>query len=357
MCVVRYFQQTKVLPDRAIMKPIVEAGMKAMDDQDKDVRETASELLGTVMKLFGERSMLNYMEQLDKIKQEKVKAVFDKVTVNVKVKPAPAAAPAKKASASGKAVMREASDDAPPPARSAAPSLNKENDPPKTAPARAPQKAAAATASSSSASAKSKMAPSSSSSSMAPAAKKAAGVSNDDVPPFTMSEEESKARAEEVIPAELREKLENANWKLRLEGCEELATIIRDQDPETIETEVIVRSLQRKPGWKDANIQVQSKTFDAIAVLASRSPKFNRACAAAVVPGLIEKTSDAKIKPSCYECFTTFAEKLGLQFVFSQRMTSTPLLRVCLTPVATFSLFLFSSVPEPAATEEPQGPH
>jgi len=316
MCVVRYFQQTKVLPDRAIMKPIVEAGMKAMDDQDKDVRETASELLGTVMKLFGERSMLNYMEQLDKIKQEKVKAVFDKVTVNVKVKPAPAAAPAKKASASGKAVMREASDDAPPPARSAAPSLNKENDPPKTAPARAPQKAAAATASSSSASAKSKMAPSSSSSSMAPAAKKAAGVSNDDVPPFTMSEEESKARAEEVIPAELREKLENANWK-----------------------------------------QVQSKTFDAIAVLASRSPKFNRACAAAVVPGLIEKTSDAKIKPSCYECFTTFAEKLGLQFVFSQRMTSTPLLRVCLTPVATFSLFLFSSVPEPAATEEPQGPH
>ena len=80
MCVVRYFQQTKVLPDRAIMKPIVEAGMKAMDDQDKDVRETASELLGTVMKLFGERSMLNYMEQLDKIKQDKRDKSPDLVT-------------------------------------------------------------------------------------------------------------------------------------------------------------------------------------------------------------------------------------------------------------------------------------
>lgn len=319
MCIVRFFQQTKVLPDRAVMKPIVEGGMKAMDDSDKDVREAASELLGTVMKLFGERSMLNYMEQLDKIKQEKVKAVFEKVTVNVKVKPTPAAAaPAKKAVPARAAPKESVTEEAAvaPPAKA----VNKENDPPKMA--RAPSKSAVAASTSSSAAAKAKAPAASSSSSASAAAGKKAGAGaagNDDVPPFSMSEEDSRSRAEEVIPAELREKLENANWKLRLEGCEELGNVVRGQDPESIEAEVIVRSLQRKPGWKDANVQVLGKTFEVIVILASTSPKFNRACAAAVIPGLVEKTSEAKLKTTCYDCFTLFAEKLGLQFVYSQR--------------------------------------
>jgi len=276
MCFVRFFQQTKQLPDRSVMKPIVEANMKAMDDSDKDVREAAAECLATVMKLFGERSMLNYMEQLDKIKQDKVRSCFEKVVINVKIKPAaPAAAPAKKAAP--KAVVRE-SEDAPP-ARSG-PVVN---DQPKAAP---PSKAAAPAhkpAASSSAAAKGKAL--ASSSTLSASSKKAGASSSDEVPSFSMSEDQSQSRAAELLSEELREKLSNSNWKLRLEGCEELAGLVAGQSPEEIEAEVLVRALQRKPGWKDANIQVQSKVFEVIASIASKAPSFNRACAAVVIPG------------------------------------------------------------------------
>lgn len=80
---VRCFKTSRKLPAKAETKAYSEAFVKAMEDGEVTVRESAAEALGTMMKVVSERVMAGYIEKLDTIKQAKVKEYFEKAEVKL----------------------------------------------------------------------------------------------------------------------------------------------------------------------------------------------------------------------------------------------------------------------------------
>lgn len=76
----------KVPASKADVKRIVEYGMKAIDDGDNVVRTAAADLLGTLLKILGERSILAaHFEKLDSNKMTKIKEFCDSAVIKGKV--------------------------------------------------------------------------------------------------------------------------------------------------------------------------------------------------------------------------------------------------------------------------------
>lgn len=61
------------LDKKVVLKGIAESSLKSINDSDSSVRDAASENLGLLLKIAGDRSMAPYMEKLDKIKEKKVR--------------------------------------------------------------------------------------------------------------------------------------------------------------------------------------------------------------------------------------------------------------------------------------------
>lgn len=107
-----------------------------------------------------------------------------------------------------------------------------------------------------------------------------------------------------------------------------------------MESELVVRYLSKKPGWKESNFQVRALTFSGAAeeltrfaqvgskmfgvfqLLAEQSPSFSKASAALSIPALSDKLGDMKLKKSAGDALTAYAEKSSLQFVLSQGSSS-----------------------------------
>jgi cytoskeleton-associated protein 5 len=63
-------------------------------------------------------------------------------------------------------------------------------------------------------------------------------------------------KATELLGAEMLTQLENSNWKERLAGMENMTTMLRRMTKDMIPCQVCVRTLAKKPGFKDNNFQV-----------------------------------------------------------------------------------------------------
>ncbi|KAI8051432.1 armadillo-type protein [Syncephalis plumigaleata] len=317
----RSLKVIKTPPGKAELKGYSEMLRATLDDSQADVRDSALEALGTMMKTVGERTMLPFIDGMDKPRETKMREYFDKAEVKAKAtaarpapaKPAPAPAskpaPVKKAPAAAAAPPPSTSDHS-----SVAPmdiddmstkAPSKPKPKPKLGSAKPklgggpPKKAAPA--------AKSAAAP--------PAAKKAAKPDEPIV--YKFNPDTAQSMIEEAFPASLLGDIANSNWKTRLAAVESVHSMI-DQDPDAIHPELVIRMLSKKPGWKDNNFQVLSKTFGIIELLASKSSSFTRACGALCISGMADKLGDMKVKKSAGEALSAIAENLSLQFVFSQ---------------------------------------
>ena len=100
---IRCLRTTKDVPAKQEIATICEAGKKLLSDSSPALREGGAEILGTVMKIIGERAMTPHIDGLDDIRKTKVKEYFETAEVKAKdkPKPKPAAAPAPKAPAPG----------------------------------------------------------------------------------------------------------------------------------------------------------------------------------------------------------------------------------------------------------------
>ncbi|KAI1272096.1 armadillo-type protein [Xylaria sp. FL0933] len=98
---VRCLRTTRDVPSKQEVTSIVEAAKKLLSESSEGLRSGGAEVLGTVMKIVGERAMNPHMEALDDIRKAKVKEFFEKAEVKAKDKPKPAPAPAAKAPAGG----------------------------------------------------------------------------------------------------------------------------------------------------------------------------------------------------------------------------------------------------------------
>lgn len=80
---------------------------------------------------------------------------------------------------------------------------------------------------------------------------------------------------------------------------------------------MIARVLLRKPSWKENNFQVAIAMVNVFTHLA-KAPGFNKGTASLLLPGLVDKLADMKLKKLASDCMTAIAEGTSLQFVLSQ---------------------------------------
>lgn len=126
---VRCLRTTRDVPAKPEQKSIADAATKLLTESTEPLRAGGAEILGTLMKIIGERAMNPYLDGLDDIRKAKIKEYFDTAEVKAKEKPKAAPPPAKATSAVGKKVLggskkpaaKKAPQAAPPPVEDAAP--------------------------------------------------------------------------------------------------------------------------------------------------------------------------------------------------------------------------------------------
>ena len=92
---IRCLKTTRDVPSKSEQKSIADAGTKLLTESTEQMRSGGAEILGTLMKILGERAMGPYLDGLDDIRKTKIKEYFDAAEVKAKDKPKPLAAPSK----------------------------------------------------------------------------------------------------------------------------------------------------------------------------------------------------------------------------------------------------------------------
>ena len=118
--------------DKNLLKSYVTALLDTLGEADKNVRESASKALATLWKFLGERRMIPYLQDLDKIKLDKIKEESE--SVELTGKPAAAAAKVRKEQPSEPAITVS---EAPAPDRGRAKAAPARGRTPSASPARA----------------------------------------------------------------------------------------------------------------------------------------------------------------------------------------------------------------------------
>ncbi|PQE29511.1 Spindle pole body component alp14 protein [Rutstroemia sp. NJR-2017a WRK4] len=118
---IRALKTTREAPSKAEVGQISEAAKKLLAESSEVLRSGGAEVLGTVMKIMGERAMGPHLEGLDDIRKTKIKEYFDTAEVKAKDKPKPPPAPPKAAApaaAPKKTMVKKPAAKKPPPAPS-----------------------------------------------------------------------------------------------------------------------------------------------------------------------------------------------------------------------------------------------
>lgn len=77
----RCLATTTVPPKTVQIDAIMETGVKLLTESLEPVRQAATEMVGTLMKITGERELKSFLEKIDDNRNAKVKAVFEKAVV------------------------------------------------------------------------------------------------------------------------------------------------------------------------------------------------------------------------------------------------------------------------------------
>ncbi|KAJ5206311.1 Protein of unknown function DUF3759 [Penicillium cf. griseofulvum] len=102
---VRCLRTTRTVPAKAEQKAIADAGTKLLTESAPAIREGAAEILGTLMKILGERAMNPYLDGLDEIRKTKIKEYFGTAEVKAKERPKAIVAPPKPAAPAARKVV------------------------------------------------------------------------------------------------------------------------------------------------------------------------------------------------------------------------------------------------------------
>ncbi|KAK3312987.1 armadillo-type protein [Apodospora peruviana] len=102
---VRCLRTTRDVPEKQEIATIVEAAKKLLSEGSESLRSGGAEILGTIMKIIGERGMNPHLEGLDEIRKTKIREFYETAEVKAKEKPKPAPKPAPAARAPPKKVM------------------------------------------------------------------------------------------------------------------------------------------------------------------------------------------------------------------------------------------------------------
>ncbi|KAL2009748.1 hypothetical protein VTN00DRAFT_5555 [Thermoascus crustaceus] len=96
---IRCLRTTRDVPSKPEVKSIAEAATKLLTESSEVTRSGGAEILGTLMKIMGERAMNPFLDGLDDIRKTKIKEYFETAQVKAKDRPKPIVAPPKPAAA------------------------------------------------------------------------------------------------------------------------------------------------------------------------------------------------------------------------------------------------------------------
>jgi hypothetical protein len=115
---IRCLKTTRDAPSKQEVTSIVESAKKLLSEGVEALRSGGAEILGTIMKIMGERAMGPHLEGLDDIRKTKIKEYYETAEVKAKDKPkappvaapraAPVAAPKKVVAGTKKPVVKKA---------------------------------------------------------------------------------------------------------------------------------------------------------------------------------------------------------------------------------------------------------
>lgn len=347
----RMLASTKIAPSKGELKTMAEAQISQLGESVEPVRAAAAEGLGNLMKIFGERALNPFMENVNDLQRAKVTDAMEKA--EVKCKPGGAAsAPATRAAppmavASAPTPRSRPIAVARPTAPSSAaaggegftsrskvtnsPPLKRTNGmynfddesafsapTPTRAPPPKPVARPVASAPPSRFAAK-KPAPAPSRPTVSASSTKGKGGGsapppNDQIT-YKYTQEDAEAQAADLVPSEIRSGLADSAWKTRVEAAENLSQWVQGVD---VDSELLVRFFAKSPGWNEKIAQVSSKIFEILGKVAESNPSFGRSSAALAIPPLSEKLGDIKLKKLAGDALIIFAEKTSLGFVLSQ---------------------------------------
>lgn len=244
-------------------------------DEKCEVRDTTLILMRNLSKLCGEHALQEVLSHLDKKQLAKVKSETTPT-------PSPAASP------------RE-----PPEATSTAPPAEATPTEPKAEPKAEPRKVAK------------KPDEKKAACETAPAATAVAVAAPVDEEGALCPRDAAISALRADISPECIEKLAAKEWRIRVEGAQEIAAAVAKWDAQKSNAlvEPIVAILQETPGWKESVCQVVVAMVGLFNDIFSKATNARVACA--VTRGITPKLADAKAKGCVCDCFCVLAESCG----------------------------------------------
>ncbi|XP_015596923.1 protein mini spindles isoform X2 [Cephus cinctus] len=273
--------------NKKLLKAYTGGLVKTLNEPDPTVRDNSAEALGTAMKLVGEKAISPFLTDLDNLKMTKIKECSEKAVILVKIpgtrKAAdrPNTAPAK-VEASAKSRETETVK-----------AIKRPNTTTKKAPAKKP----------------------SGSSTTNPTSKKTAMSKVQTEKNY--SNEEIEEMAAQMLTDDIISGLVDSNWKTRLAAVEQLLETIKDMKPADVSSQVIVRTLAKKPGFKDTNFQVLKLRLEIVKMLAENYT-FTSTVSEYCIMDVTEKLGDAKNSSVAADTLTAIAEATSFEAVANE---------------------------------------
>ncbi|XP_034182971.1 msps cytoskeleton-associated protein 5 isoform X1 [Osmia lignaria lignaria] len=272
--------------NKKLLKAYTTILLKTLNEPDPTVRDCSADALGTAMKLIGEKSMMPFLTDLDNLKMTKIKECAEKAVIHVKIPSTSKAA-------------AERPNTAPSKIESAAKSKESEFKVPKRPNTSNAKKTSAKK-------------PSSSSLTNLAGSKKASAPKLQVEKNY--SAEEIDEMAMQLLPGDILSGLVDSNWKTRLTAVEQLMEFVKQTDPTEVPTQVIVRTLAKKPGFKDTNFQVLKLRLEIVKYLAENFPFSTTVCEYCIMD-ITEKLGDAKNSAVAGETLLAIAEATSFEYV------------------------------------------
>lgn len=132
-----------------------------------------------------------------------------------------------------------------------------------------------------------------------------------------LSQEEVDERVLEILPVDVVNGLGDANWKTRLSSMETFMSLLGDLDSKGGVSQILIRTIAKKPGLKDTNFQVLKLKLDAINVI-SEKLAVSVTSTDYIMNEVVEKLGDPKNSVSAAQVLTAIAEAIRLEYVVSK---------------------------------------
>ncbi|XP_061931308.1 protein mini spindles isoform X2 [Apis cerana] len=278
--------------NKKLLKAYTAVLLKTLNEPDPTVRDSSAEALGTAMKLIGEKSMMPFLTDIDNLKMTKIKECAEKAVIHVKIP-------------NTSKVITERPNTAPNKIESIEKIKESESKTTKKSNNNTIKKLPSKK-------------PSTSSLTNLAISKKSSATKIQTEKNYSVEEIEELAL--QLLPNDILTGLVDSNWKARLAAVEQLLEFVKQIDPMEIPIQVIVRTLAKKPGFKDTNFQVLKLRLEIVKFLAENFPFSTTICEYCIMD-ITEKLGDAKNSAIAGETLLTIAEATSLEYVAHEVIT------------------------------------